>query len=113
LAKFTTGVPVVQRDPIVQVDATGADALPPGQHRFQLVVVDDSGNESAPVTINIIVVDRQKPTAVLDVTADAAGAQRIGDMRVAQGSAFFLSGSRSSDVGGKIVEYRFTKVPLS
>ncbi|HEU0013949.1 MAG TPA: hypothetical protein VFQ45_09715 [Longimicrobium sp.] len=25
------------------------DALPPGTHRFQLVVEDDSGNESAPV----------------------------------------------------------------
>lgn len=37
--------------------------LAPGTHRFSLVVVDDSGNESAPATISVTV---RRPRPVLD-----------------------------------------------
>ena len=44
MAKFEINVPVVTDKPVVVVDA----GLPPGRHRFQLVVQDQDGNTSAP-----------------------------------------------------------------
>lgn len=102
MTQFITGQTVAQSDPVVVVDPS----LPPGMHRFQLVVVDDSGNLSEPTFIEVIVQDNAKPTAVLDVV-DANG-RRL-DPKVEAGKAFTLSGARSSDVApGKVVEYRFT-----
>ena len=40
--------------------------LPVGQHRFNLVVTDDSGNQSQAAQLTVIVVDAIAPTAVLD-----------------------------------------------
>lgn len=44
MAKFTINVPVITAEPVVVVDP----GLPPGLHRFQLVVEDSSGNQSEP-----------------------------------------------------------------
>lgn len=107
MARFVPNQPVIQRDPLVTVDANSGLAI--GAHRFRLVVVDDSGNESEPAFLDVIVQDKDKPTAVLDVV-DASGA-RI-DTRVSAGRAFRLSAARSTDIGGgSIIEYRFTLVP--
>jgi len=107
MATFQPNVLVSQKDPLIQVDAA-ASKMGVGVHKFQLVVVDDSGNASAPVTIDVIVKDTTAPTAILDVT-DATG-KRV-DPTVTFGSAFFLSGARSTDAGGgKVVEYRFTLI---
>lgn len=92
---FRPGVPVVSSDPTVVVDATSG--LRPGRHRFQLVVEDDAGNASEPTTVEVIVVDDTRPTAVLDAPP-----------RATVGRPFQLSGARSSDIGGRIVKYRFT-----
>lgn len=103
---FRPNEPVAQPDPLVTVDtATGLNV---GAHRFSLVAVDDSGNQSQPTVLDVIVRDTDRPTAVLDMV-DEAG-RRI-DPVVSAGQAFRLSGTRSSDVGGRIVEYRFALLP--
>jgi hypothetical protein len=83
--------------------------LPVGQHRFNLTVVDDSGNTSTPALITVIVADTSAPTAVLDLL-DAQG-RTITDNRVAFGSGFMLSGKRSVDVGGVISKFIWEVVP--
>jgi hypothetical protein len=54
MPQFTPGRPIVTDDPQVVVEGT----LSPGQHRFQLVVVDELGNESDPVTGVVTVRER-------------------------------------------------------
>jgi hypothetical protein len=108
MPEFKLNTPVVQKDPVVRVDVSATAPLPVGANRFRLIVVDDSGNESDPTFLDVVVRDVQKPTAVLDMV-DANG-KRI-DAVVAQGTSFILSGARSSDVApGKVAEYRFTLV---
>jgi hypothetical protein len=103
---FKPNQPIVQKEPVIRVDVARDAPLPLGANRFQLVVVDETGNESEPVFLDIVVRDTEKPTAVLD-TVDANG-RRVEPV-VAHGQSFILSGARSSDLGGgKVVEYRFT-----
>ena len=106
MAEFKENVPVVQADPVVTVDASAERPLSAGKHTFRLVVVDDAGNESAPMQIDVIVRDSEKPTAVLDVINNDGA---IVPSMVPLGRPFILSGARSSDPPpGKIKEYRFT-----
>ena len=105
MPEFKPNVPVVQADPVVKVDVKRANPLPVGAHKFRLIVVDDSGNESAPAFIDIIVRDTDKPTAVIEAV-DANGG--VIEPVVSQGASFILSGSKSKDTDpGKIKEYRF------
>ena len=106
MPEFKPNVPVVQTDPMVRVEVDKNKPMPPGRYRFELVVVDNSGNESEPATIDVIIRDTQRPTAVLDmVNADKA----IVKPQVSVGESFLLSGLRSTDVEpGKIKSYRFT-----
>ena len=106
MAEFKTNVPVVQADPVVTVDVNRDEPFPAGPQRFRLVVVDDAGNESDPVFLDVIVRDTEKPTAVLDVVNSDG---KVVEPVVSVGSSFILSGGRSSDVApGKVKEYRFT-----
>ena len=108
MVKFVENKPVVQKNPDVKVDVNAANPLPIGANRFQLVVVDDSGNESEPTFVEVIVKDNARPTAVLDMV-DGRN-QRV-TPQVDFGKPFILSGRRSRDKEpGKIVEYRFTLV---
>lgn len=70
-----------------------------GRHRFQLFVNDDSGNRSATVEVAVIVADRTAPSAVLDAPRQAT-----------QIVPFQLSGSRSTDAGGRIVRYQWVRL---
>ena len=99
MAEFRVGQAVVTDNPEVEVTVAPNAPLPPGCHRFQLVVTDDSGNASDPSVAEIIVRDTQKPTAVLDAPRE-----------VEIGRSFQLSGRRSSDVGGRIVRYTWTRL---
>ena len=100
MPEFKPGRPVETDTPEVEVTVAPNAPLSPGRHRFQLVVMDDSGNQSEPSTAEVIVLDTQKPTAVLD-------APRQVDL----GRSFQLSGRRSSDVApGKIVRYIWTRL---
>jgi hypothetical protein len=106
MAEFKPNVPVVQADPTVTVDVTARNPLAVGKQRFRLVVVDDSGNESEPAFLEVVVRDTEKPTAVVEVV-DARGSRL--DPVVSQGGSFTLSGAKSTDnPPGKIKEYRFT-----
>ena len=70
-----------------------------GQHRFQLIVLDDADppNQSDPAQIVVLVVDTSKPNAVIE-----------GPSKVTFNQPFQLTGNKSVDVGGKIVLYRWT-----
>ena len=101
MAKFELNVPVETAVPKVEVEVDINNPLPVGVHRFQLIVVDDSGNKSTPSTIDVVVRDTQAPTAVLDPVG-----------QIEAGSSFALSGERSTDVPpGQIVQYIWTMVP--
>lgn len=71
-----------------------------GRHRFRLTVQDSSANVSMPVEREVIVVDNIAPTAALDVTPGP----------LLPGEAFTLSGKRSTDGGGRIVKYIYTRI---
>ncbi len=101
MATFIPGQPISTQAPTVEVTVTPTSPLPPGRHRFQLIVVDDSGNQSVPNVAEVIVVDDQRPTAVLDAPRT-----------VPFGSSFTLSGTRSFDLPpGKIVTYNWVRLP--
>ncbi|MBI5016033.1 MAG: hypothetical protein HZB55_11190 [Deltaproteobacteria bacterium] len=83
-----------------RVTVNPASPLPLGRRTYRLVVVDDSGNESAPAEAQVLIVDRTAPTAVLEAPAQAEF-----------GQSFTLSGARSSDAPpGRIVRYVWTDV---
>ena len=104
MARFVPGTDtgVKSDEPLLDVLASASTPLKPGKHVFQLVVVDDAGNDSAPASVTIIIEDRERPTAVID-TLDARG-NRIPDPVVSLpfGQAFRLTGERSSDIGGSV-----------
>lgn len=99
------GTPIETSNDQLVINMPGT-RLPVGQHRFQLQVEDDSGNLSAAAIVTVIVVDTQAPTAVLELR-DIGGALNT-DGRVGFGSDFILDGSRSVDIGGTIVLYRWS-----
>ncbi|HEX9311963.1 MAG TPA: hypothetical protein VGA30_03930 [Actinomycetota bacterium] len=100
MAEFVIGKPVETEDPTVEVTVSVDIPLAVGKHVFQLVVEDDSGNQSLPATVDVVVRDSQAPTAIL-----AAPSQ------VDFGQSFKLDGSKSSDVGGgKVVKFIWTLV---
>ncbi len=106
MPEFKVNVPVVQEDPLVKVEVTEGNALPVGQHRFRLVVVDDAGNASQPAFLTIMVQDSTAPTAALQMVNDNGEVIRP---IVPAGASFILSGSESKDTPpGKILRYEFT-----
>ena len=48
MPQVVPGQPIETETPVVEVTVTRDKPLAPGQHRFQLVVTDDSGNVSTP-----------------------------------------------------------------
>jgi len=100
MATFVPGQAVVTTETHVEVTVSPNSPLSPGRHRFQLIVVDDSGNESDPTMVDVVVIDNRKPTAVIDAPST-----------VPFGTSFSLSGARSSDLPpGKIVQYRWQQL---
>ena len=99
MPEFRAGQPVVTNTPDVEVTVAANAPIPAGRHRFQLVVEEDSGNSSEPSITDVIVRDTQKPTAAIDAPRE-----------VELGRSFQLSGRRSTDVGGRIVKYTWTRL---
>jgi hypothetical protein len=89
MADFVVNQDVTTDQPVVEVTVSAAKPLPLGRQRFRLVVVDDSGNRSAPDEVEVIVADQSAPTAVLNAPKVVNFGQR-----------FNLDGSKSFDVGG-------------
>ncbi len=100
MAKFVVSTAISGTDPTIEVTVDPASPLPVGQHRFQLVVVDEAGNQSLPATVDVTVKDTTNPTAVLTAPA-----------QVEFGKSFTLDGHTSSDVApGKVVQYIWTQL---
>jgi hypothetical protein len=101
MANFQVGTKLTTADSSITVDASASAPIAPGVHHFQLVVVDDSGNQSDPATAVVIVRDSTRPTAVLT----------IAPTQVDPGVSFRLDGSKSSDIApGKVKEYIWTMI---
>jgi hypothetical protein len=98
MAEFNPGETIETEEATIEVTVTPERPLRPGRHRFQLIVVDDSGNQSEPDSVDVIVIDNERPTAVLE-----------GPGQVPFTRSFNLSGRRSTDTGGgQIVRYLWT-----
>jgi PKD repeat protein len=96
MAIFQIGKAVDTTTPTVSVDV--ASALASGTHKFQLVVVDDKGNQSKPTTFSVVVKDAVLPTAVLSAPT-----------QVTHGQSFELDGTKSSEMPpDKIKTYIWT-----
>ena len=100
-SKFVVGQEVaVDDDPLIEVDIDLQNPLPKGLHVFQLVVVDDDGLKSDPMSWEVVVRDDRKPTAVIE-----------GPKVVNFGQAFRLSGAASADLPpGKVIRYVWTLI---
>jgi hypothetical protein len=100
MPQFQIGAPVETEQPTVEVTVDANSPLPTGQHTFQLVVVDDSGNQSTPATVQVVVRDLTAPTAVIKAPT-----------QVPFGQSFSLDGSASSDPPpGRVVKFVWTMV---
>lgn len=99
--------PIKTDDATLTIQMPG-EKLKVGGHTFQLMVTDDSGLESVPATVIVIVADTQAPTAVL-VARDERG-QILEGNEVPFGNGFMLDGRKSVDIAGKIVSYTWTMV---
>jgi hypothetical protein len=98
MAEFTVNQDVTTDQPVVEVTVSASKPLPLGRQRFRLVVVDDSGNRSAPDEVEVIIADLSAPTAVLSAPRVAGFGQK-----------FNLDGSKSFDVGGgKLTKWIWT-----
>ncbi len=100
---------VVTEDSKLVIKMPEEEPLSVGQHKFQLTVEDDSGNQSQPASITVIIADTASPTAVLELQ-DEDG-RRITNGQVSFSSGFTLSGERSIDVGGSITKYAWELIP--
>ncbi len=97
MAVFKIGEPVTTEESFVDVESTADAPLLPGSYVFELVVVDDAGNQSPPARATVTITD-PGPNAVVQAPK-----------RVPSGEKFRLDGSKSSDVPpGKVVKYVWT-----
>ena len=98
MPEFRINDPITTDQPDIEVTVTPAAPLAVGRHIFRLVVADDSDNLSDADEIEVIVLDSERPTAILE-----------GPRTVAFGQSFTLTGRRSTDVGGgRVVSFTFT-----
>ena len=100
MAQFIANQTIETLESEIEVTVNPQTPLPVGRNRFQLVVVDDSGNVSEPDVVEFIVKDASKPTAILQAPRE-----------VNFGQSFQLTGKQSVDIGGKIVRDRWTLLP--
>ena len=99
-------MPGNETDPVLTIKTD--KPLIKGQYRFRLVVVDDAdpANRSDPVEHTVVVLDDQRPTAIINRDGVVASSSRVGFNQ-----PFKLSGETSRDAGGgKIVRYIWTLV---
>jgi hypothetical protein len=98
-SKLVVGAAVVTSDATVTVDASETNPVDPGDHVFQLIVVDENGVESTPVEQRVTIgADDRKPQAVFTATP----------AEVAFGEPFTLDGTESTPVPGhQIMSYKW------
>lgn len=103
LDNFQTQGEVRTEDPVLAVTVSANNPLPIGPHVFELQVVDNSGNISKAVRVQVVVRDTVAPTAVLNVT-DKNGLP-LPENVMEFGSSFILSAKGSIDIGTGIARY--------
>jgi hypothetical protein len=96
LEKFQSTAEVKTKDTLLNVAVSPENPLPIGPHVFELEVIDQAGNRSVPVRVQLIVRDSQAPTAVLNV-ADSQG-RVLPEAVIEMGAGFMLSAKGSQDV---------------
>jgi hypothetical protein len=101
MAVFNEGERQETSEPKIEVTVTAASPIKVGTHRFQLIVVDDDDNESAPSIAEVVIRDLALPTAVLEIQPKS----------VEFGKSFVLTADRSSDIPpGSIKKYIWTRL---
>lgn len=111
MSNFELNVPIETTENHVQVTPGPGQPLRPGRHVFQLVVVDQAGNRSAPATVEVIVRDTTAPTAVIRLVVPEG--EDPATWQPAENSAFELSAEGSADMGdGEIASYIWTLVAV-
>jgi len=65
MAEFVINTDVITPPADGRGHPDSGQAAGPGRHRFRLIVIDDSGNKSAPDEVLVLVADQENPTAVL------------------------------------------------
>lgn len=104
----STTIEALAPDRLLEVAVDRTNPLKVGKHVFQLVVTDDAGNVSDPAKVTIIIVDKDRPTAVIDVL-DAQGVRNPApEVSVPFGQKFALSADRSTDIGGEVKAFSWT-----
>lgn len=103
LEEFQNQKEVKTEDSVLTVTVSADNPLPIGPHIFELQVVDDSGNISKAVRVQVVVRDTQAPTAVLNVT-DAEG-RPLPENVLEFGVGFILNAKGSIDIGSGIASY--------
>ncbi len=98
MAVFVINTDIKTDTPTIEVTVSPDRPLALGRHKFRLIVLDDSGNKSAPDDVEVLIADQSAPTAVLNAPKVAAF-----------GNSFNLDGTKSFDAGGgKVVTYVWT-----
>lgn len=91
-------------DTVLNIAVSNDNPLAIGSHTFELMVVDDSGNESLPAQVVVIVRDTARPTAVVRA-ADSDG-RPLPRNTLGFGASLMLNAKGSLDAEpGKIVKY--------
>jgi hypothetical protein len=98
MPEMQVGQMITTDTPTLEV-TSGITPLTVGKHVFQLVVVDDSQNVSDPAKVEVVVIDNKAPTAIVSAPSS-----------VPYGTAITLDGRASTDIGGRILEYRWTRI---
>ena len=109
MTQFVKNVPVYQGEPQTPLEVMGEPPWTGGTGRLQLIVVDDAGNQSDPVFVDVTVRQRPQPRAALALV-DGQG-KPIKSAQVPAGASFTLSAAGSASVApAKLAQYRFTLV---
>jgi len=95
LEKFQSAGEVKTKDTLLKVAVSPDNPLSIGPHVFELEVLDNAGNRSVPVRVQLVVRDSQAPTAVLNV-ADEQG-RVLTEPVVELGASFMLTAKGSVD----------------
>lgn len=110
MAQFIPGqtTQVKATEPTLEVVIDATNPLKVGKYVFQLIVADDSGNMSDPANVTIVVLDRERPTAVITVINDQNERIPTPTVEIPFGRKFILTGDKSTDIGGTVKGYIWT-----
>jgi antitoxin (DNA-binding transcriptional repressor) of toxin-antitoxin stability system len=101
--EFKLNETVTTEDPVVDVRFPASEPGVPGVYDFQLVVVDDAGVQSAPVTLRITV----RGDAVARIVALDANEREVAPPVFRPGDRILLSAKASTSENGEIRRFNW------